>query len=320
MPNVFVVFKLINEYLQAAAGRSGRIRLIELADGGMLKLAAVARRGVIWHLGLEDLVLIAFDIENQGRSALLGKKQLSKGETDLQHYLGRSKYDFAEYIALVECSCNDDVRRKFLSSKLTTTLGGVVTRWKTDDRTKRLRLLVVLALGGCCRALDQPQRVPRHENIDAERVSRYFCQLVRRLEQNPDADLRLIEPECPRDTTLDLETGGVRNQLNVAGFARISSPLLEIPAISSRAPMLIENRFALIVVAQISLLRLIREGVPRMPHVMSMVLANGLVSLFAVFDSDPQEAVVPPGVIDFGNRHEPSHPGEPRQQQRACGL
>ena len=44
--NACVIFTLINEYSQAAAGRSGRIRLIKLADGGMLKLAALARRAV----------------------------------------------------------------------------------------------------------------------------------------------------------------------------------------------------------------------------------------------------------------------------------
>ena len=72
LPNACVVFKLINEYSHAAAGRTGRIRLIEIADGDMLKLAALACRAVTWNLGLDDLVLIALDIENQGRSALLG--------------------------------------------------------------------------------------------------------------------------------------------------------------------------------------------------------------------------------------------------------
>ena len=134
--------------MQAAAGRSGRIRHIELADGGILKRASFARRAVTSHLGLEDLLLIALDIENQGRSALLGEKQPSIGKADLQHYHGRSKYDPAENIALVECCSNDDVRRRFLSSKLTTILCGVVTRWKTDDRTKGLRVPVVLALDG----------------------------------------------------------------------------------------------------------------------------------------------------------------------------
>ena len=65
--------------------------------------------------------------------------------------------------------------------------------------------------------------------------------------------------------------------------------------------MLIEKRTAL-VVEQIALLRPIRESAPRMPHVMSMVLANGFGRVLAVFDRGPQEAVVPPGVIDFGGQ------------------
>ena len=89
LPNACAVFKLINEYLQAAAGRSGRIRHIKLAGGGMLKLAALARQAVTWHLGFENLVFIALNIENQGRSAMLGEKQPSKWSLDLQHYLGR---------------------------------------------------------------------------------------------------------------------------------------------------------------------------------------------------------------------------------------
>ena len=173
LPNDCAVFKLINEYSQAAAGRSGRH--IKLADGGMLKLAAHARRAVTWHLGFEDLVLIALDIENQGRSAMLGEKQPSRGSPDLQHYLGRPKYDTAEYIALVECCCNNDVKRKSLSSKLTTTLGGVVTRWKTDDRTNGLRVPVVITLGGCCRAFYQQRHVARPDDKDAERFLRHFC-------------------------------------------------------------------------------------------------------------------------------------------------
>ena len=101
LPNACVVFKLINDYSQAAVARNGRILLIDLADGGMLKLAVFARQAVTWHHGLKDLVLIAFNIKNQWRSALLGKKQLSRQKADLQHYLGRSIYDPAEDIALV---------------------------------------------------------------------------------------------------------------------------------------------------------------------------------------------------------------------------
>ena len=101
LPNYCAVFKLINEYLQTAAGRSGRIRQIEYADSGMLKLAGLARQAVTWHFGFEDLVLIALDIENQGRWAMLGEKRPSRGSLDLQHYLGSPTYDLAEDIALV---------------------------------------------------------------------------------------------------------------------------------------------------------------------------------------------------------------------------
>ena len=246
-------------------------------------------------------MLIDLDIENQKRSALLGEKQPSRGAPDLQHYFARPKYDPAEDIALVECSCNNDVRRKFLSSKLTTTLGGVVTRWKTDERTKGLRVPVLLALGCCCRAFDQPRRVPRPDDNDAEHFLRFFRQLARRLGQNPDANQRPIEPKCPRDTTLDLKAESVRNQLNAVEFAPIFSILLETPAVP-RAAMLIEKRTALIIVPQIALLRPIREGAPRMPHVMAMVLANKFGRVLTIFDSCPQEAVVPFGVIDFDSR------------------
>ena len=161
---------------------------------------------------------------------------------------------------------------------------------------------MVLALGGWCRAFDQPRHVARPDDKDTERFLRHFCQLARRLGQNPDSDPKLLEPECPRDTTLNLKAEGVRDLLNAVGFARISSPFLEAPAIPSRAPMLIEIRTALLVVAQIAVFRPIREGAPRMPHVMSMVLANGSGRVLAVFDSGPQEVVVPPGVIDYGGQ------------------
>ena len=161
---------------------------------------------------------------------------------------------------------------------------------------------MVLALGGCCRAFDQPRHAPRPGDKDAEHFLRYFCHLVRRYGQNLDADFMPFETECSRDTTLDLETEGVRDQLNAVGFARFSNLFLETPAILSRAPMHIKKRTAIIMVAQMTLLRPIREGAPRMPHVMSMVFASGFGCVLAIFDSGPQEGMVPPGVIDFDGR------------------
>ena len=124
LPNACAVFKFINEYSNSEAGSTGFIRHIELADCTTLKLASLARIACTWHFLYEDLVLIALDPENQGRSAYLGTNQPSKGDPDLQHYLGRPKYKPVEHIELVECSCTDDVRRRFLREKLTTSLDG----------------------------------------------------------------------------------------------------------------------------------------------------------------------------------------------------
>lgn len=66
--------------------------------------------------------------------------------------------------------------------------------------------------------------------------------------------------------------------------------------------MLINKRTALIIVAQIVLLWPIRECAPSMLHVMLMVFANEFERIRAVFDSGPQEAVMPPGMIDFDGR------------------
>ena len=102
-------------------------------------------------------MLVALDIEISGRSEFLGERQLSRNSADMQLFLGRRTYDAAEDIKLVKYSCNDDVRRKFLNSKLTTFLGGQVNRSKIDERTRELRVPVILSLGGCCNAFATPQ-------------------------------------------------------------------------------------------------------------------------------------------------------------------
>ena len=58
---------------------------MQLADGGMLKLASLARNLVNWHFGLEDLLLVALEIESGGRSPAVG--QPLREPADLQLYL-----------------------------------------------------------------------------------------------------------------------------------------------------------------------------------------------------------------------------------------
>ena len=67
--------------------------------------------------------------------------------------------------------------------------------------------------------------------------------------------------------------------------------------------MLFEKRTALIVVAQIALFRPRLDSGPHKPYVIPLVLANGFGRVLAIFDSSPQEAVMPVGVIDHKGRH-----------------
>ena len=41
---------------------------MQLADGGTLQLASLARTLVNWYFGIEDLVLVALSIQSSGRS------------------------------------------------------------------------------------------------------------------------------------------------------------------------------------------------------------------------------------------------------------
>lgn len=222
---------------------------------------------------------------------------------------------------LVGCSCSDDVSRKFLTLKLTTSLGGQVTCWKANKQTKELRVPVILSLRGCCRAFDLPSHTSRTDNKDAERFLRHFRQFVVSHHRDPDADPKPLAPECPGDTNLDIEENGAKDKVDAVVFVRYSSLLLDSTPVPSRALFLFEKRTALIVVASIALLRPVRESAPRMPHVMTFLLANGLGRVLAVFDSSPQDgAAVPPGdqlrqSTNLGGRNAFLYFGAPRHQQ-----
>lgn len=140
----------------------------------MLTLETLVRDSVSWHFSFEDLVLIALDIENSGRWAFLGERQPSRDTANVKLYTLRKTFNITEDIDLVACSCNDEVRRKFLSHKLTTSLGEQVIRWKIDERTKGLRVPVIFFFGCCCRAFDLPLHSLRTDDKDIERFMRYY--------------------------------------------------------------------------------------------------------------------------------------------------
>ena len=133
----------------------------------------------------------------------------------------------------------------------------------------------VIVIGYCCRAFNLPHHVSRTDEKDAERFLPHYRQLVVRLHQDFDADPRPLAPKCPHDDILNIKTDGANNKVNAVSFVRYSSLLLDSMPVTSRAPLLVEKRSALIVVATIALIRPNRESARRLPHVMKLLLANG---------------------------------------------
>ena len=81
---------------------------------------------------------------------------------------------------------------------------------------------------------------------------------------------------------------------------RYNNRLTDFSLLLSAWPIQVELSSAIIVVARVAMLRPIRAGTPRMPHVMTLVLANYYGRLLAVYDSGPQDgATVYPGVVYF---------------------
>ena len=178
-----------------------------------------------------------------------------------------------------------------------------MTRWRSNARTKGLRVPAVLTLGGCCEAFATPRHEARKDDVEAERFLWAFRDAAIRLRQDPDAEPEPIVEECPRDSTLDIENPETRSEANTVGFVRFNSRLLDCSFFPTREPLPIEVRTALIVVASIGLLRPIREGAPRLPFVATLLLANGYGRVLAVFESGPQDgAALPPGVVDYGGK------------------
>ena len=113
----------MKDYAIAAMGRRFDLRLLELADGGTLRLARVARDTVSWHFGVEKLVVAELDMGNKGRAACQGERVTFGKYQSLEYYLGTNLYDPAIDIRLVECSCTSAVVDRLKNCPNTQTVG-----------------------------------------------------------------------------------------------------------------------------------------------------------------------------------------------------
>ena len=182
-------------------------------------------------------MLVALGIESGGRSPAVG--QPLREFADLQLYLGRRFYKPQQDIHIVECFCTADIRRQFLVSKMTTSLGNQVTRWKSNAPTKGLRVPAVLTLGGWCKAFATPRHEALKNDIEAERFLWAYRDAAIRLRQDPDVEPEPIVEECPRDSTLDIlvEDPDTRSEADTVGVLQFNSRHLDCSFFPKREPL-----------------------------------------------------------------------------------
>ena len=61
--NAMFIFRLLDLYAAGAIGIRGTIERLELADAGLFNLAILARACGSWHVGIEQLAVLALDLE-----------------------------------------------------------------------------------------------------------------------------------------------------------------------------------------------------------------------------------------------------------------
>lgn len=213
----------MNAYAREAKDLVGYISLIELADGGMLTLSSLDRDLVTSLFGIEDLVFVSLDIDSCGRSPPFGERQFARDTAGLQFYYGQKLFNPDEDIHFVECFSSADVCRKFIGSKVTTSLGGQVNHWMTELTTKDLRVQVLLSVGGCYNAVTTPRNNARPKEVEAGRHFGVFYKEVIHLHHGPHADPKPLASERFSDSTLDLDAENLRAQVDYFGYIRYNN-------------------------------------------------------------------------------------------------
>ena len=81
------IFRLLDLYSAGAVGIRGTIEVLELADAGLFDLAVLARACGSWHVGIEQLAVLALDLELKERVQVFGDKQ-ARENTSIDRYFG----------------------------------------------------------------------------------------------------------------------------------------------------------------------------------------------------------------------------------------
>ena len=145
------IFRILDLYAVGAVGISSTIERLEFADAGFFDLAVLARAFGSWHVGIEQLAVLALDLELKQRVQGFGDKP-ARENTVIDRFFGGVLYPIERDIALVELFCSKEVTWK-LKNCFSRSLGNVSFYWKASNTSRKVP--VVLEFGSTASAFPE---------------------------------------------------------------------------------------------------------------------------------------------------------------------
>ena len=109
--NAMFIFRLMNMYSAGAVGIRGTIERLELANAKLFDLAVLARACGSWYVGLEQLAVLALNLELKKRVQVFGENPARENTGKYQYFSG-GLYPIGRDIAFVERSGSKKVTGK----------------------------------------------------------------------------------------------------------------------------------------------------------------------------------------------------------------
>ena len=108
------IFRLLFDSTEVV-GIGGYIVRLEFADSGLFDLSTFGRICGSCHVGIEQLALLAHDLELKERATIVGGKPRRGKQEGIDKYFGGGPYPIGRDIALVGLSCSRDITSRVRS-------------------------------------------------------------------------------------------------------------------------------------------------------------------------------------------------------------
>ena len=284
--NALFIFRLLNLYSTKVVGIGGYIVRQKFAYASLFDIWNLTRICGSWHVGVEQVALLALDLELKERATIFGGKPGRKKQEGIDKYFGGGTYSIGRDFALVELSCSSDITGRVRPGS-SRTVGNVWNNLRLNN--PRRRVTVVQKFGSTASAY------PETDNADYTNVFAFTPEITRRPEEygfGPYAKLQQIPMDDEfRDATLKVSQDAV----DFFGDTRVLIILSSVATSSGYPDCLITERCALIVVTRIVLVPGVRRGYTTdlFPYVAMLVLANSY-GLVIAFNAVMDRGCVPP--------------------------